>query len=205
MRRGTRPALALACALLAGPPARAAEEPTPRELAPPPEDRAWNLSVGTGAGGLVEFADAFAGNFAVPHDEEIRRDRLQLNVRADHEQGRWFRVGLAYVYNAWTESYRSGTFPVGSVENRVHCLLLDGTLRWLRTGHVELYSALGIGAATWRQHQVTPRGTPDETSSGFAFQLRYFGIGVGNDRLRAFLDLGIGFEGLVVGGLTLRL
>lgn len=198
----------LALALLLFPALAPAGEPPPAPPASPTAplttDRPWSISLGTGAGGYVEFVDAFSNGGPVAYDSSRRSDRLQLNVRADRQLDRWFRLGLAWTYNRWTETYFTGAARVGSIDNRVHTLLADVTLRWYRAEHVELYSALAAGAGRWSQAGTGIGSSQDGVQSGFAFQLRYLGVNAGNDRLRAFLDLGIGFEGLVVAGVTLR-
>jgi len=191
------PAQASAGELLPGPPA----SPT----APLPADRPWSVSLGTGAGGYVEFVNAFSNGGPVGYDSSQRSNRLQLNVRADRQLDRWFRVGLAWTYNRWTDTYFSGVTETGSIDNQVHSLLADVTLRWYRAEHVELYSALAAGAGRWSQTGAGIGTSQDGVQSGFAFQLRYFGINAGSERIRAFVDLGIGMEGLVVAGVTLRL
>jgi hypothetical protein len=201
------PPLTLAV-LLALPAVAAPQEPAAVPASPegaPEKDRAWNLWLGTGAGGFVEWVDSFAGTAPGAYDSSRRTDRLQLNARLDRELSRWFRSGLAYVYNSWTQDYYSGVTRIGSVDNTVQVVLADVTVRWLRFEHFELYSALGAGVGRWKEEGSGFASTHREVSSGFAFQLRYAGIAVGNERVRAFVDLGIGFEGLIVGGLTLRL
>jgi hypothetical protein len=168
-------------------------------------DRRWNLSVGTGAGGFVEFADAFSGTGVGGYDSSRRQDRFQINARIDRELGRWLRVGAAWVYNRWTDAYFSGGAEVGTLENRVHVLMGDATLRWVRSEHLELYSALAVGAGRWREHGAGIAASHQDVTAGPAFQLRYIGIAAGSERVRLFADLGIGFEGLVVGGLLVRL
>lgn len=195
-------------ALVAFPAASAPQEPQPAPVPAsdlPEKDRAWNLSIGTGAGGLVEWVDSFAGTTPGSYDSSRRRDRIQVNARVDRELNRWFRSGVAFVYNSWTQDYYSGATRIGSVDNSVQAILVDTTVRWVRTDHFEFYSALGAGAGRWAEDGSGFAATHHEVSSGFAFQLRYAGISVGNERFRAFADLGIGFEGLIVGGLTLRL
>jgi hypothetical protein len=179
-------------------------EPMPVPAAPM-QDQAWSLWVGTGAGGFVEFVDAFAGSGPGSYDTSRREDRFQLNARADRELSRWFRAGLAWTYNRWTEVYFSGGARVGSIDNTVHALLADATIRWYRSEHLEFYSALAAGAGRWKQVGEGIGASKDGVTSGFAFQIRYAGLSAGNERIRAFVDLGIGFEGLIVGGLTLRL
>lgn len=168
-------------------------------------DRAWSVAVGTGAGGFFEFVDAFAGSGPGGYDDSRRRDRFQLNLRADHELGRWLRAGVAYVYNGWTEEYLSGGSVVGTIDNSAHVLMADVTARWVRSEHLEVYSALAVGAGRWEQAGTGIGAGSDGVTAGFAFQLRYVGVSAGSERVRLFVNLGIGFEGLVVGGLLARL
>jgi len=157
--------------------------------------RAWNLSVGTGAGGIFDFSDGFAG--ANPPYEAHRESRLQLTARLDREVGRRFRVGVAYTWFSATWGYEAAGVPVsGSLHDRAHVLLADATLSWVRRPRFELYSALGVGAG-WGRSSGTVAGTP--------YDERAAGLSVGGERVRLFADLGVGFEGLLVGGLLVRL
>lgn len=195
----------LAC--LAGPAVAGGEEARPATVPPSAsavEEHAWSVSLGTGGGGFVEFVNAFSNAGPAAYDRSRRADRFQLNARADRELNRRFRAGVAMVYNRWTETYFSGGTRVGSIDNSVYVLMADVTARWVRTEWLELYSGLAAGGGRWSQAGQGIGASQDGVQSGFAFQIRYFGANVGNDRFRAFVDLGLGFEGLVVGGLTLR-
>lgn len=198
----------LAClACLAGPAVAGGEELRPANLPPSAsavEGHAWSVSLGTGGGGYVEFVNAFSNAGPAAYDRSRREDRLQLNARADRELNGRFRAGVAVVHNRWTETYFSGGIRVGSIDNSVYVLMADVTARWVRTEWLELYSGLAAGGGRWSQTGQGIGAVQDGVQSGFAFQIRYFGATVGNDRFRAFVDLGLGFEGLVVGGLTLR-
>jgi hypothetical protein len=194
-------------AFLAGPGIAGGAEPEPAAVPPSAssaEARAWSVSLGTGGGGFVEFVNAFSNAGPAAYDKSRRENRLQLNARADRELNRRFRAGVAVVYNRWTETYFSGGTRVGSIDNSVYVLMADITARWVRTEWLELYSGLAAGGGRWSQAGQGIGASQDGVQSGFAFQIRYFGANVGNDRFRAFVDLGLGFEGLVVGGLTLR-
>lgn len=196
-------------ALLAGPVCALAE---PAEVVAPPdrpsesplEEGGWNLSVGTGAGSFFEFADGLAGVGPSGYDRRSR-DRFQVNFRVDRELNRRFRVGLAYMYLGWTEGYSSAGSSAGAIDEVAQVLMLDVTVRWHRGAHVETYSGLAAGYGRWRA-EGTVAGSPySDTQTGPAFQLRYFGVSAGSERFRVFADLGIGFEGLVVVGATVRL
>jgi hypothetical protein len=65
-------------------------------------------------------------------------------------------------------------------------------------------SALAAGVGRWSQAGSGIGASQRGVQSGFAFQLRDLWVNAGNERVRVFLDLGIGMEGLVVGGVTLR-
>lgn len=194
--------------MTAGPGGAAADdagvEGAPTSPDPALEDPAVSLSVGTGAGGFFEFTEAFDGISMAMYEQE-HRDRLQVNVRIDRELGREFRVGLAYTHLRWTEAYASAGQPVGTIDNSTHTLLADMTYLWVRARSVELYSALGAGYARWSEEGTVDGTRHDDAQGGFAFQIRVFGVSAGSERVRVFAELGLGFEGLVVGGLTLRI
>lgn len=199
--------LAALVACLVAPAVAGGEEPRPATVPPSAafaEEHAWSASVGTGGGGFVEFVNAFSNAGPAAYDRSRRENRLQLNARADRELTRRFRAGVAGVYNRWTDSYFSGGTRVGSIDNSVYVLMADVTVSWVRAERFELYSGLAAGGGWWNQAGQGIGASQDGVQSGFAFQIRYFGVNVGTERFRAFLDLGLGFEGLVVGGLTLR-
>ncbi len=199
---------AAALAFLLAPTLAAAQEPPPAS-APPPSaatvaQHPWSVSLGTGAGGFVEFVDGFSNGGPAGYDSSQRSNRIQLNVRADRQLDRWFRVGLAWTYNRWTDTYFNSGAEAGSIDNQVHTLLADATLPWYRAEHVEFYSGLAAGIGRWSQVGQGIGSSQDGVQRGFAFQLRAIGISAGSEQVRAFADLGVGFEGLLVGGLTLR-
>lgn len=178
--------------------------PAERPSESPLEDRGWNLSVGTGAGSFFEFADGLGGIGPIGYERRTE-DRFQVNLRIDRELGRWLRTGLAYMYLGWTDAYRSAGSSVGEIDQEAQVLMLDVTLRWYRGAHVETYSGLAAGYGRWRTEGIVAGSTYEDTQTGPAFQLRYFGVSAGTERFRVFADLGIGFEGLIVVGGTVRL
>jgi hypothetical protein len=57
---------------------------------------------------------------------------------------------------------------------------------------VELVSGVAAGAGRWSQAGEGSGASKTGVQSGFAFQLRGSGISAGNDRVRAFAELGLG-------------
>lgn len=193
----------LAAAALSGR-ARAEE----RAPAPSGEDRAWTLSVGTGAGGLVEFADGLVGDVSagLAGYTTERSGRLQANARVDREHGPWIRTGIAYTHQRWEDEYFSAPgASQGTVRDAVHVLVADFTLRWVHGRDVELYSGVAAGGALRRERGTVAGTRYREEEALFAFQLRLLGLSLGGERVRAFAEVGVGFEGLLVAGVALRL
>jgi hypothetical protein len=179
--------------------------PPAQPSAPAAAPLAWSVSLGTGGGGYVEFVDAFAGGGPAGYSGSTRQGRVQLNGRVERELTRRSVVGLAWTYNRWTETYFSGATRVGAIENSVQVLMAGLRSRWLQTDQLELYSGVAAGLGRWRQAGEGIAAGQTGVQSGFAFQLRGLGISAGNERFRAFAELGLGFEGLLIAGLTLRL
>jgi hypothetical protein len=174
---------------------------------PRPEPNRWTIALGTGAGSIFEFADD------PPHDVGAglatsgseRSGRVQLDVHADRELGERFRAGVSYMYLRWIEAYSSpGGVSAGEKRTSVHVVLADVTYRWMRSSAVELYSGLGLGGGVSVESGEVLQVPQDRTQGGFAFQLRLLGISLGGERFRAFGELGIGFEALLLGGVAVR-
>jgi hypothetical protein len=200
--------VSLAAGALAGPPraeqGTRAEANTPDRPAPPRDDGAWTVSVGTGAGALVELDDGFVGAAAAGGSTTQRGGRIQANVRAARDHGRWIRTGIAYTHQRWKKAYSAAGAPQGTIRDSVHVVLADLTLRWVRGRDVELYSAVAAGGAVWRERGTLSGTRYDGEDARFAFQLRLLGLSLGGERVRAFAEVGLGYEGLLVGGLALR-
>lgn len=194
-------------------PARADEEVRQPASPPAPEralddrgDRRWTLSAGTGAGSIFEFADATVGGIGagLVGYQTTQSGRFQVNARVDRELGPRVRAGIAYTHLRWTRGYfTSAGASVEEIDSAVHVLVGDLTLRWVRTRRLELYSGAGAGVATLGQRRSAT--AERERQSGYAFQLRLVGLSVGSERVRIFGELGLGFEGLLIGGVAVRL
>ncbi len=201
----------LAVALLVAPPDAVAQGvPAAAPEAPdtgPAARHRWTVAVGTGAGSMFEFADDPAHDVGAGlsgYGSE-RSGRMQLDVRVDRELGDRFRAGASYMFLRWSEEYVSPAgVSAGAKRTAVHVLLADVTYRWMRSSAVELYSGVGVGGGVSVESGEVLQTPQDRTQGGFAFQLRLLGVSVGGERLRAFGELGIGFEALVLGGVAVR-
>jgi hypothetical protein len=187
-------------------PARAAEAPRARRSWR--NHRAWTLAVGTGAGGLPELSDGLVRDDAegLAGLGSSRGGRLQAHARADREWGRWVRTGLAYTHQRWRREYFDAAGErEGELRASVHVLLADLTVRWIRGRDVELYSAAGAGGALWSESGTVAGDRHARDAARFAFQLRALGLSLGGEHVRAFAEVGLGYEGLLVGGIAVRI
>lgn len=167
----------------------------------------FRVSAGTGFGTAPElfsaFLDVIEAGFS-GHDVRWT-NRRDLFLRADWDVGQSGRLGLSYVYTGWEKRFLDAGADVGRVDVRVHSLLGHAFLRWVDGEHFELASGLGLGLGYWDE-SGTVAGLRRSASGGIpAWQLHLLGMGVGNERVRFVAELGLGFEGILVLGLAVRL
>lgn len=169
------------------------------------DDPTWRLSLATGTATAVEILDAFfdeLGNGLGPL-ETSRTGRTELVLRADQERGR-LRLGGSYTYTTWDTRTTDALGPRGAAHDQVHALLLHAFVRWVDVEHVELYSGVGAGLAWWATSSTLDGARTRTDGVWAAWQLHLLGLGLGTPSLRAFAEVGLGFEGLLVAGLAGR-
>ncbi len=79
-------------------------------------------------------------------------------------------------------------------------VLADAKARWCRHQRWNFYSRLGIGPALSTYKLDEERNT----TIGYTFQVSPIGAEVGNDKIRGYLELGVGLQGFVNVGISHR-
>lgn len=79
-------------------------------------------------------------------------------------------------------------------------------LDWLRKRNFGMYTKLGVGATIGSEKQKDDSGSVlyDDTDVMFNFQASLLGIEAGSTKIRGFIELGIGEQGMFVGGLRCK-
>lgn len=185
---------------------RPPEPPAPSAAVATPAPLPWRVSLATGAGTIVEVADAFASDFAggLAGVEERRTSRTEVIVRVDRDH-RNLLLGGSYAYTTWDQALSYGGVRTGSSSDQVHTLLAHAFVDWIRDEHVELYSGLAVGVAYWHASQEFSGDRQTDDAFFVAFQIHALGLAVGTPRFRAFAELGLGHEGFLVAGLSGRI
>lgn len=178
-----------------------------------PSARRWRVTVGTGSasGALIDLVDGVDCSGCLTEGDV--RDPWQLNLRVERETRAGIRLGLAWVYSRWTAvSYDSpaaglpGLVVVGTSGNRAHSLLAGITCSWLEGRRWEAYSGVATGVTIHRTVDATGIAADDDGTSALpALQIRVIGVTFGWERVRLFAELGVGFEGVLIGGLVGRI
>jgi len=70
---------------------------------------------------------------------------------------------------------------------------------------ISLYSGLEIGGFIWNTNVLNNDNIKDRSTQGFvAFQVNAFGLRVGNDRIGGFVEVGVGNNGIINTGLSVK-
>lgn len=116
----------------------------------------------------------------------------------------WFGVGGIVVFGSSRTDYATttdeGTTKEGTIDNRYFSVLPAMKFDWCRTKYFGMYSKLGLGY-TFRTISIDNSDTP---AGHFNLQLSLLGIEGGWPRLRAFVEGGIGEQGMLAFGIRYK-
>ena len=95
----------------------------------------------------------------------------------------------------------------GETKNTFITVMPAAKFNWLRTKNFGLYSKVGAGLTfVSRKEDYTKPNAENQSDSkvGFNFQASALGIEAGSPNIRAFLELGVGEQGVLLGGLRAK-
>ena len=95
----------------------------------------------------------------------------------------------------------------GEAKNTFITVMPAAKFNWLRTKNFGLYSKVGAGLTlVSRKEDYTKPNAENQSDSkvGFNFQTSALGIEAGSPNIRAFLELGVGEQGVLLGGLRAK-
>jgi len=158
------------------------------------------VSVSYGYASLPQFIDDFASGMF--HDHEKYTCYGTLNASYQHSINQRFSIGL------------DASFEQGKINNeyrgykksmKYFSLMPSFRVYWFHATKVSMYSKFAFGACIYSM-KMTERSTeyesynePDKDEFWYAGQVSPVGIELGGQSLRAFGEVGIGFEGLQLG------
>lgn len=106
------------------------------------------------------------------------------------------------------ENGKSIYVPSTTTNDVFMCVLPEFKYRWLAKEHFGMYSKVGFGAmfVLTNDSGSSSESSNDPSSNvSIAFQANPIGIEAGNQRVRGFVELGYGVQGMLMGGVRVTL
>jgi hypothetical protein len=131
-----------------------------------------------------------------------------ISVEYFYHVNSWFGVGGIGAYGQMTQDlFLNGKKNGKDADIKNYYLTLMPAIKvdWLRMSHFGMYSKLGIGG-TLRHEKIDYDNKDDYTNTGIHlnWQLSLLGMEAGGTRLRAFVELGTGEQGIALLGLRYK-
>ncbi|UCF06584.1 MAG: hypothetical protein JSV33_06030 [bacterium] len=162
----------------------------------------FSVGVGSVPAILEEFRDVAMFLIFPPLASLIREDSemavptLSLSYR--HHLRKWLSLGGTFAYEQMERTYYFRDQETGTTDISYYTLMGRIDFTYVRLRLYQMYSgaALGISFSTERAENDESQG-----ENYFAFQVNAVGLRVG-ERVAGFLELGLGFNGIVCAGMT---
>ena len=115
-------------------------------------------------------------------------------------------VGAIGVYAKETKDMFIDNVNIGEAKNTYISVMPSVKLNWLRKKHFGMYSKLGAGLIFVSKKEDVKQGYTggSESKVGFNFQISALGIEAGSPNVRAFVELGVGEQGLFLAGVRAK-
>ena len=145
------------------------------------------------SGSAVSFDD---GNFTGPFSAEYF-----YHIKP------WLGVGGIFVYGNNKQDILFMKKKDGELKHSYYTLLPAVKFDWLRNKHIGMYSKLGLGV-TLRNESIDcdeeDVEQEDDTMTHFNWQLSLLGFEAGGPKLRGFVELGCGEQGIALVGVRCK-
>ncbi len=115
------------------------------------------------------------------------------NVEYDYNFNEDISIGAIASYEMFTMKYKSGE----KTKNNFISIMPAFSYHWFVRDNFRMYSKVGIGAMV----NISQSSKP---TYSYAFQASPIGADFGSQSFRGFLEAGIGFQGLLHGGIRFR-
>lgn len=120
-------------------------------------------------------------------------------------------VGAVVVYATNNEDGFEGDLKTSHLNKSYFTVMPSAKFNWLRKKHWGLYSKLAIGATyahfVDQDYDQTGKKTNEETIVNdllFNFQASVLGVEAGSQKVRGFVELGVGEQGLALAGIRFK-
>ena len=112
----------------------------------------------------------------------------------------WLAIGGIFVYGRSRQEVYFLSDNIGDYTNRYYTLMPALKFDWLRTKYFGMYSKVAFGATLRTEHF----DDKNESKVHFNWQASGIGIEAGAPHVRAFAELGVGEQGIILGGIRCK-
>lgn len=175
------------------------------------DDSKHEIAVSYGALSNSQIIDAFAddvtivasaGKVTFGHDHYVGPIGVEYFYHINPLVG----VGAIGVFGMNKQNVYDDGNKIGEVKFRYFTLLPAVKLDWLRKEKFGMYSKLGVGATLRSDKVSTPGAGDDDTETNFHFnwQASLVGAEFGSEKVRGFVELGFGEQGIALAGVRCK-
>lgn len=130
-----------------------------------------------------------------------------LSVEYFYHMKSWLGVGGIFAYGRHTQDVYYGQLKLGEAKDSYFTLMPAVKFDWLRKKNFGMYSKLAFG--TTLRNEKADYESPEkegysETTFEVNWQISLLGLEAGSERLRGFLELGTGEQGIGLIGLRYK-
>lgn len=169
------------------------------------------LSAGVGYLSNSEFIDIFenitiisttAGSVSLKEESVLPPMFIEYFHRPINRLG----IGTIFVYSQNNSSVCTKNEKLGEMTRKYFTLMPSIKFNWVYKKHLSMYTKLAAGI-TMQRYKLTDGLEAEEKNNEifFNFHVTPFGIEAGGQRVRLFTEAGFGEQGIICGGLRLKL
>ena len=143
--------------------------------------------------GAVKYSD---GNFTGP-----------IAVEYFYHLSPVIGLGAIGAYAKETKDILIGNDKYGEAKNTFFTVMPAAKFNWLRKKNFGMYSKVGAGLTFASKKEDYSKGNVEnlsESKVGFNFQVSALGIEAGSETIRAFVELGVGEQGVALAGIRAK-
>ncbi|MBR5749406.1 MAG: hypothetical protein IKY01_11565 [Prevotella sp.] len=143
--------------------------------------------------GAVKYSD---GNFTGP-----------IAVEYFYHLSPVIGLGAIGAYTHETKDILISNDKYGEAKNTFFTVMPAAKFNWLRKKNFGMYSKVGAGLTFASKKEDYSKGSVEnlsESKVGFNFQVSALGIEAGSETIRAFVELGVGEQGVALVGVRLK-
>ena len=116
-------------------------------------------------------------------------------------------LGAIGAYTHETKDILISNDKYGEAKNTFFTVMPAAKFNWLRKKNFGMYSKVGAGLTFASKKEDYSKGSVEnlsESKVGFNFQVSALGIEAGSETIRAFVELGVGEQGVALAGVRLK-